>query len=205
MRAESYCRAERGRAHSQSQVFFVLGKAEILKKILARRARVRDDSGRSLYFEIDLERSFDGTLSRQSVYEQTSGVLRHTESVRDGKVQEQDWRQALEQKSRAPPARPSDYITAQSHSVPGGQSVSDIQVRTLRTVADARSNDPVRTAAQGQWWRTTRPQVSEALFLQYLISSSSQVARPPTQATAQRSPQSPQVSREVCVCSCARQ
>ena len=69
VRAESYCRAERGRAHSQSQVVFVLGKAEILKKILARRARVRDDSGRSLYFEIDLERSFDGTLSRQSVNE----------------------------------------------------------------------------------------------------------------------------------------
>ena len=49
---------------------------------------------------------FDGPLSGQSVYEQTSGVLRHTESVRGDKVQEQDW-------------------------------VSDIQVRTLRTLADA--------------------------------------------------------------------
>ena len=72
---------------------------------------------------------------------------RHTESVRDGKVQKQDWRQAQEQKSRAPPARPSDGITAQSHSVSGGQTVSDIQVRTVRTVADARNNDPVRSKA----------------------------------------------------------
>ena len=119
----------------------------------------------------------------------------------------------LEQKSRAPPARPSDDITAQSHSVPGGQRVSDVQVRTLRTVADARSNDPVRsqassgnesvsaTAAQGQWRRTTRPHISEAWFLLCLISNSSQVARPPAHATAPRHAQSPQVSREVCVCS----
>ena len=56
-------------------------------------------------------------------------------------------------------------------------------------------------AAQGQWRRTTRPQVSEALFLLCLISSSSQVARPPAHATAPRPAQSPQVSREVCVCS----
>ena len=49
---------------------------------------------------------FDGLLSGQSVHEQTSGVLRHTQSVRDDKVQEQDWREALEQNSRAPPARP---------------------------------------------------------------------------------------------------
>ena len=59
---------------------------------------------------------FDGPLSGQSVYEQTSGVLRHTESVRGDKIQEQDW-------------------------------VSDIQVRTLRTLADARSNDPARSQA----------------------------------------------------------
>ena len=68
---------------------------------------------------------FDGPLSGQSVHEQTSGVLHGTESVRDDKVQEQDWRQALEQESRAPPARPRVDITAQSHSVPCGQSVSD--------------------------------------------------------------------------------
>ena len=59
---------------------------------------------------------------------QTSGVLQHTERVRDDKVQEQDWRQAQEQKSRAP-ARPSDGITAQSHSVSGGRSVSDSKSR----------------------------------------------------------------------------
>ena len=59
---------------------------------------------------------FDGPLSGQSVYEQTSGVLWHTGSVRGDKVQEQDW-------------------------------VRDIQVRTLRTLADARSNDPVRSQA----------------------------------------------------------
>ena len=67
-----------------------------MKNFLARRARVRDDSGRSLHFELDLERSFGGTLSRQSVCEQTSGVLRHTESVQDDKVQKQDWKQSLE-------------------------------------------------------------------------------------------------------------
>ena len=61
---------------------------------------------------------------------QTSGVLRHTERVRDDDVQEQDWRHA----------RPRGDITAQSHSVSAGQSVCDIQVRTLRTVVDARSN-----------------------------------------------------------------
>ena len=65
------------------------------------------------------EKFFDGPLSGQSVYEQTSGVLRYTESVRDDKVQEQDW-------------------------------VSDIQVRTLRTLADARSNDPVRSQASSE-------------------------------------------------------
>ena len=84
---------------------------------------MQDDSGRSPQIELEPERSFDGPLSGQSVYEQTSGVLQHTESVRDDKVQEQDWRQALEQKSRASPARPRGDITAQSHSVPGGQSV----------------------------------------------------------------------------------
>ena len=87
-----------------------------LKNFLARRARVRDDPGRSPQIELEPERSFDGPLSGQSVYEQTSGVLRHTESVRGDKVQEQDW-------------------------------VSDIQVRTLRTFADARSNDPARSQA----------------------------------------------------------
>ena len=49
-----------------------------------------------------LGKSFDGALSQQSVCEQTSGVSRHAESVRDDKVQEQDWRQA--------PARPRDDI-----------------------------------------------------------------------------------------------
>ena len=58
----------------------------------------------------------DDPLSSQSVYEQTSGVLQHTESVRCDKVQEQDWD-------------------------------SDIQVRTLRTLADSRSNDPARSQA----------------------------------------------------------
>ena len=77
---------------------------------------MRDDPGRSPQIELDPERSFDGPLSGQSVYEQTSGVLRHTESVRGFKVQEQDW-------------------------------VSDIQVPTLRTLADASSNDPARSQA----------------------------------------------------------
>ena len=82
-----------------------------LKNFL-RRARVRDDSGRSPQIELEPERSFNGPLSGQSVHEQTSGVLWRTESVRDDKVQEQDWRQALEQKSRgAPPARPRGDIT----------------------------------------------------------------------------------------------
>ena len=84
---------------------------------------MRDDPGRSPQIELEPERSFDGPLSGQSVYEQTSGT----------KSRNRTGRQALEQKSRAPPARPSDDITAQSHSVPCGQSVSDIQVRTLRT------------------------------------------------------------------------
>ena len=48
---------------------------------------MRDDSGRSPQIELEPERSFSGPLSGQSVYEQTSGVLRHTESVRDDKVQ----------------------------------------------------------------------------------------------------------------------
>ena len=83
-----------------------IGNCGNLGNFLVRRARVRDDSSRSPQIELEAERSFDGPLSGQSVYEQTSGVLRHTESVRVGKVQEQDWRQALEQKSRAPPACP---------------------------------------------------------------------------------------------------
>ena len=48
------------------------------EKFLVHRARVRDDPGRSPQIELEPERSFDGPLSGQSVYEQTSGVLRHT-------------------------------------------------------------------------------------------------------------------------------
>ena len=81
-------------------------KAEILKNFLVRRARVRDDPGRSPPIELEPERSFVGPLSGQSVYEQTSGVLRHTESVQDDKVQKQDWKQSLEKKFCVPPARP---------------------------------------------------------------------------------------------------
>ena len=61
--------------------------ASICKNFLARRARARDDSGRSLHIELD-------PVSRQSVYEQTSGVPLHTESVQDDKVQKQDWKQS---------------------------------------------------------------------------------------------------------------
>ena len=39
-------------------------------------------------------------------YEQTSGVLRHTVSVQDDKVQKHVWKQCLEKKFSAPPARP---------------------------------------------------------------------------------------------------
>ena len=84
-----------------------------LGNFLARRARVRDDSGKRHRSSSTWREVFDRAFSRQYVYEQTSGVLRHTESERGDKVQEQDWRQALEQKSRAPPARPRDDITAQ--------------------------------------------------------------------------------------------
>ena len=75
---------------------------------------MRDDSGRSLYIELDLERSFDGTLSRQSVYEQTSGVLRHTESVQDDKVQKQDRKQSLEKKFSA--HRPPTQLQPQAQT-----------------------------------------------------------------------------------------
>ena len=87
-----------------------IGPCGHLGNFLVRRARVRDDSGRSPQIELDPERSFDGALSRQSVYEQTSGNLRHTESVQNDKVQKRDWRQKLEQVSRAttrPPKRPT--------------------------------------------------------------------------------------------------
>ena len=93
-----------------------IGPCGNLENFLARRARVQDDPGRSPQIELEPGEVFDGPLSGQSVYEQTSGVLRHTESVRGDKVQEQDW-------------------------------VSDIQVRTLRTLADARSNDPAMSQA----------------------------------------------------------
>ena len=89
---------------------------EVEKFPHVRRARVRDDPAGRRRSSSSRREVFDGPLSGQSVYEQTSGVLRHTESVRGDKVQEQDW-------------------------------VSDIQVRTLRTLADARSNDPARSQA----------------------------------------------------------
>ena len=88
-----------------------------------RRLVVDTEPVRSPQIELEPERSFDGPLSGQSVCEQTSGVLRHTGSVRGDKVQEQDLKLALEQKSRAPAARPRGDITARSHSVPGGHSV----------------------------------------------------------------------------------
>ena len=40
---------------------------------------------------------------------------------------EQDWRQALEQKSRAPPARPRGDITSQSHSVPARAPTRELE------------------------------------------------------------------------------
>ena len=49
---------------------------------------MRDDPDWSPQIELEPERSFDGALSGQSVYEKTREVLRHTESVRDDKVQE---------------------------------------------------------------------------------------------------------------------
>ena len=84
-----------------------IGPCGNLENFLARRARVRDDprqvaADRARAGEKFLMAHFSG----QSVYEQTGGVLRHTESVRGDKVQEQDWREALEKNSRAPPARP---------------------------------------------------------------------------------------------------
>ena len=79
-----------------------------------------DDTGRSLHIELDLERSFDGTLSRQSVYEQTGGVLRHTESVQDDKVQKQDWKKSFEKKFSAPPARPCSCSRRRRQQGPRG-------------------------------------------------------------------------------------
>ena len=75
---------------------FLLSPTRLKKSSFAPAGRRRSSSSR--------REVFDGPLSGQSVYEQTSGVLQHTESVRDDKVQEQYWRQALEQKLRAPPA-----------------------------------------------------------------------------------------------------
>ena len=40
---------------------------------------------------------------------------------------EQDWRQALEQKSRAPPARPRSDITSQFHSVPARAPTRELE------------------------------------------------------------------------------
>ena len=70
-------------------------------------SRVELKSGRLQHVAADkssTRKSFDGALSRQSVRE------RSTQSGRDDKVQEQVWRQALEQKLRAPLARPHDDI-----------------------------------------------------------------------------------------------
>ena len=58
---------------------------------------MRDDSGRLLHIELDLERSLVAHFP-PVFFEQTSGVLRHTESVQDDKVQKQDWKQSLEKK-----------------------------------------------------------------------------------------------------------
>ena len=54
-----------------------IGPSGNFEKFLVHRARVRDDPGRSPQIELEPERSFDGPLSGQSVYQQTSGVLRH--------------------------------------------------------------------------------------------------------------------------------
>ena len=87
--------------------------ASICREI-GHRARVRDASNKTPHIELEPERSFVGPLSGQSVYEQTSGVLRHTgtglEACAGAKV-------------ARPPARPHGDITSQFHSVPGGQSV----------------------------------------------------------------------------------
>ena len=128
-----------------SQRWFIFDWAVHLR-ILVRRARVRDDTGRSLYFEIDLERSFDNPLSGQSVYEQTGGVLRHTGSVRGDSPGT-----GLEAGAGAKVARTTRPSTRRHHCTvslcarrPKSQGN---QVQALRTVADARSNDPVRSQA----------------------------------------------------------
>ena len=101
-----------------------IGLCGNLGNFLARRARVRDDPGRSLQIELEPEKFLMAYFPGQSVYEQTSGVLRHTESVRGDKVQEQDWREALEQNSGRTTRSPTRRLTSRYHSVPGGHSVT---------------------------------------------------------------------------------
>ena len=112
-------------------------------------------------------------------------------------------------KSRA--HHPPTEATASLHSLTRCQAarVSVISIRTLRTVADARSNDQVRSQASSE--NESVSEVSGGVprgrrwqkpcLLLCLISNSSQVARPPAHATAPRPAQSLQVSQEVCVCS----
>ena len=69
-------------------------------------------------------RSFDGSLSRQPVCEQTRGVLRHTERVQDGKVQKQDWKQSLEKKFCVPPASPRSGSRRRRQQGPRGSQRS---------------------------------------------------------------------------------
>ena len=114
-----------------------------LKNFLVRRARVRDDPGRSPQIELEPERSFVRPLSGQSVYEQTSGVLRHTESVRGHKVQEQDCASFSYRAHRKFPALP-----------PWKQSSK--AARTWRSAAQSRPTQSVSSTEQATARAPTR-------------------------------------------------
>ena len=69
-------------------------------------------------------RNFSGTLSRQPVCEQTSGVLRHTERVQDDRVQKKDRKLSLEKKFCVPPARPRSGSRKRRQQGPRGSQRS---------------------------------------------------------------------------------
>ena len=87
-------------------------------------------------------RSFDGTLSRQPVCEQTRGVLRHTERVQDDKVQKQDWKQSLKKKKFCvPPARPRSGSRRRRQQGPrGSQRSTGRRVVNQKCVPEGRGS-----------------------------------------------------------------
>ena len=127
---------------------------------------MRDDSGRSPHIELDLERSFDGALSRRSVYEQTSWVLRHRESVQDESPEtglEAQLREKVQRTARPPAQLQPQAQTARSKALSRmGTTVIETQGSAEGVVAGSVFEAYIPDCRKSRFGQTLRGSSSSA-------------------------------------------